>query len=1627
MKKRLIILAAIIMASYSFIYPWTSQLFPFNGGTGKYQTTPVSFDSKTWQLLDYSYVGYNLGQTPLQTGVPCNVLTVAGTGDITQELQQKINTVGAAGGGIVKIPAGNYTITSADMGTGSGQRTICINYNNVSVEGAGSGYTIINVPSTHSYDENSNTFEGTFCIEQGYFVWNKGWTDPSGLLCTVNNKINSGDTYITGISDLSAVNTGDWILIIQYFWTALVNNNAVSGAWNSCTGNCSGNPQREYAFSYLRKIVAKDASGITVDAPIPYTLDPANNQINVKNPGVATGSMVQNSGVSGMTIKFADNNNSTTTSLPSGCGVYFEAALNCWAKDINVVNFPRYGICAEYSARVTVEDCYVKKAQNYGGGGWGYAFRNTATQNALFKNCVSENVRHGFITERAITNYVAFTHCMSINSQQGEDTHFSLAHAILRDDYFQSNGNDLNGYNRGGTSGGAYESYLSGAMWNVAGDGYSGIYYGGTINITPSNDGSAIIVGGPGNHTVYDGSYYDTGGTYHPGDIMPVNSGLQVGTGPNGTRKNVLYEGLGSTGLQPQSLYVQQLLNRVGTVAEWANVCGDAPTLTPMPTNTPVLTPGILVYDGDHPAWGAGYGGSALTPVCTLTPGNSLYDKGQNRTINGAYASRFAPTGGDYGILMTYGGPSCLTSNINKLDFWIYPVNAGMNFRLQLMRGVPLADVGSSLIVTGAMADGGVFTANAWNHVSIPIASFGYSGTFNGLGLSNNTSTAGNTFWLDDIYFITNAIPSFTNTPSSTFTYTRTATQTYTRTFTTTPAITATNTVVQTPTFTATTGSKWGACNKILLAYYYNDGTRPYNASKIPYNKLTNICHSFVVPNADGSLSYPAGFLEPALISGAHAAGVKVNISIGGGGTYAQCSAMAGNATARNTFENNMVAFIQANGYDGIDIDWEGMTSPADTAGYTALITELRVKFNAAEPPGSSWLISAAVPMTNYYGQWIDYPSIVSSVDFFNLMDYDQHGGWSDHMGYNEALYANPSDPDAMSSVMGVDYMVVTRNVPASKVVMGVPFYGYDFVNISTPFASCGGSCGDANVVSLDYNTVAAGYLNNGWTYHWDAVSHVPYLTKNTGTGIITYDDPQSITDKVNYALTARNLGGVMMWDLSGDYIPWQGQPLMDAMYNTFMQACPSGYTATPTFTISPTYTSTPVWPSAIIYDGDTAGAKITDGVITNSANGGGLTQVAGGNPGNGMLVTYVDSAWYSSHTWQLNSPKNLAGYNYLQFDIKSTAGFVDDFNLLMDWTKGAVNVSNYSSIGVPPYWITIQIPLSDLLMPADTQVTFIAFQKLINYPYTLMMDNIKLVNIATPTASPTQQPNTPTFTYTRTATNTPQASLTATATYTRTSTSTGTLTATNTPDPADTMTRTNTATPVITSTSSVTPTDTTAQTPTYSPTETPYEGTPTGTYTTTPTFTRTPYFSPTYTNTPQDTITDTPADTATDTPANTATYTPTQTIPPSATNTPVNTASTTPHDTFSPTPQPFTPTNTGTMVPTATTTPTPAAVPAAQELKPYPNPVNPLVQDLLIAVNVESLSAEISFKAYTTALRLVRHIKLGTMSQGVKVCTIARDALKDLSNGVYFCVIEQQGNDKKTSRSKTVKIIILK
>lgn len=78
------------------------------------------------------------------------------------------------------------------------------------------------------------------------------------------------------------------------------------------------------------------------------------------------------------------------------------------------------------------------------------------------------------------------------------------------------------------------------------------------------------------------------------------------------------------------------------------------------------------------------------------------------------------------------------------------------------------------------------------------------------------------------------------------------------------------------------------AAPKRLLAYYtfwskWNDPA--YTAANIPYQKLTHIAHAFLLLDKKniGNIVVDDGLIEPLLITNAHAAGVKVLISIGGG------------------------------------------------------------------------------------------------------------------------------------------------------------------------------------------------------------------------------------------------------------------------------------------------------------------------------------------------------------------------------------------------------------------------------------------------------------------------------------------------------------------------------------------------------------------------------------------------------------------------------------------------------------------------------------------------------------------------------------------------------------------------
>ncbi len=135
----------------------------------------------------------------------------------------------------------------------------------------------------------------------------------------------------------------------------------------------------------------------------------------------------------------------------------------------------------------------------------------------------------------------------------------------------------------------------------------------------------------------------------------------------------------------------------------------------------------------------------------------------------------------------------------------------------------------------------------------------------------------------------------------------------------------------------------------------------------------------------------------------------------------------------RQRLVNNLVALVEDKGYDGIDLDWEALKA-ADRARFSSFVAELA----AALHEKHRFLSIAVVPKTSEPGQWddqkfADWVQIGRAVDEFKIMTYSYSGSWS--------------APGPQAPLAWVDRVLSFAQsvVPAGKVSMGVPFYGFDW------------------------------------------------------------------------------------------------------------------------------------------------------------------------------------------------------------------------------------------------------------------------------------------------------------------------------------------------------------------------------------------------------------------------------------------------------------------------------------------------------------------------------------------------------------------------------------------------------
>jgi len=341
---------------------------------------------------------------------------------------------------------------------------------------------------------------------------------------------------------------------------------------------------------------------------------------------------------------------------------------------------------------------------------------------------------------------------------------------------------------------------------------------------------------------------------------------------------------------------------------------------------------------------------------------------------------------------------------------------------------------------------------------------------------------------------------------------------------------------------------------KRLVADYdmwskYLDPPYTYSAAQIPYQKLTHIIHAGVPFNADGSLSIPDGYIEPELINMAHAAGVKVQMLIGGDFYGVE------NAGSIATLVDNVNAAVQQYGYDGVDVDWEYPETTTDRNFLVDLMARLR-KSN------SNYVLSIDAAPWGGYGYFVT--ELKKSLTFFNIMMYDCAGPWTAYGQLNSPIFWDHRDPAPWEcqpggSVEGAANIFLAK-IPAEQLNMGTPFYGYHYTNIHREFGFCPNAATtqdeacDYAVTTQNYGPNIKPLINkDGWHTYYDPVAMVPYMTRGDGKeGYVTYDDPTSTYMRVWYSDWQRGLGGTFMWSLDADY-DGHSQDLLDAMYSATM------------------------------------------------------------------------------------------------------------------------------------------------------------------------------------------------------------------------------------------------------------------------------------------------------------------------------------------------------------------------------------------------------------------------------------------------------------------------------------------
>lgn len=277
----------------------------------------------------------------------------------------------------------------------------------------------------------------------------------------------------------------------------------------------------------------------------------------------------------------------------------------------------------------------------------------------------------------------------------------------------------------------------------------------------------------------------------------------------------------------------------------------------------------------------------------------------------------------------------------------------------------------------------------------------------------------------------------------------------------------------------------------------------------IELHRLTHLDIAFANPDREGHLHFRNTGQLKMVVDKGHEAGLKVFLSIAGGGIDSTLASYWLNVlqpAKRELFITEIIDFTEQYDLDGIDVDIEWNLIPTITELYTPFVKELGAALHKRDKGISSALnVSGLHPSVSQ--------EALMAYDFINVMVYDKTGIWRPDIIGPHAPFEYAEE--------ALKYWTEERKIPKEKLTLGVPFYGHDF---------------DA-VRYISYKKI---------------IERDPLNAYRDEVGKIFYNGIPTIVEKTK--LAKKSFGGVMIWELGND--SFDELSLLRAIDQTLQAGC---------------------------------------------------------------------------------------------------------------------------------------------------------------------------------------------------------------------------------------------------------------------------------------------------------------------------------------------------------------------------------------------------------------------------------------------------------------------------------------